>query len=284
MMNLTLSNLKKLNPQQLKEVKRSLEKFFYKAGMNIAVYNAERYQESVDFRNAMNDALEKQIRHVATVDNVNTVTRTINKQDMNLVVAVGALWLILDEALKGGSKTISDFLVWGGEQGGQTALDKMVPDRTFNFKNLELKDKLQDRTDFLLKSLDKTGTKWVASTIEEGLKAKMTNIELVKFLRDRAMEVARERAQLITETELMYSMNLVELEAYKRNGIEKVKWVTAHDERVEEACLANEAAGYITLGEEFPMGVMNPPQHISCRCLLLPKLPITIEGQVWEGA
>ena len=283
MMNLTISNLKTLNPQQLKQTKQSLEKFFYKVGMNIAVYNAERYQSSIDFRRNIEEAIEKQIKHIATVDNINTITKTINKQDMGLVVAVAAMWLIMDEALKGGDKTISEFLNFGGEQGGQAALDKMLPDRKFDFKNLELKDKLRDRTDFLLKTLDKTGTKWVASTIEEGLKAKMTNMELVKFLRDKAIEVARERAQLITETELMYSMNLVELETYRRNGIEKVKWQTAHDERVEEACLANEAAGYITLGEEFPMGVTNPPQHISCRCLLLPKLPIAIEGSIWTG-
>ena len=231
----------------------------------------------------MEETIIRQINHVATIDNINTITRTIGKQDLNIIVAVGALWLIMDEALKGGDKTIVEFLDFGGEQGGQAALDKMLPDRKFDFKNLELKDQLRDRTDFLLKTLDKTGTKWVSSAIEEGMKAKMTSVEIVKFLRDRAIEVARERAQLITETELMYSMNLVELETYRRNKIEKVKWVTAHDERVEEICLANEVAGYINIGEEFPMGQTSPPAHLNCRCLLLPQLPTTIEGYVWTG-
>src|SRR3990167_3545313 len=133
MMNLTISSLKTLNPQQLQQVKKTLEKFFYKVGMNIAVYNAERYQVSVDFRRNIEEAIEKQIKHIATVDNINTITRTLNKQDMSLVVAVGALWLIMDEALKGGDKTIAEFLNFGGQQGGQAALDKMLPDRTFEF-------------------------------------------------------------------------------------------------------------------------------------------------------
>ena len=59
MMNLTISNLKTLNPQQLKQTKQSLEKFFYKVGMNIAVYNAERYQSSIDFRRNIEEAIEK---------------------------------------------------------------------------------------------------------------------------------------------------------------------------------------------------------------------------------
>ena len=113
MMNLTISNLKTLNPQQLKQTKQSLEKFFYKVGMNIAVYNAERYQSSIDFRRNIEEAIEKQIKHIATVDNINTITKTINKQDMGLVVAVAAMWLIMDEALKGGDKTISEFLNFG---------------------------------------------------------------------------------------------------------------------------------------------------------------------------
>jgi hypothetical protein len=43
-------------------------------------------------------------------------------------------------------------------------------------------------------------------------------------------------------------------------------WITSGDDRVSDACQANEAAGWIAFDKEFPGGVMQVPQHVNCRC------------------
>jgi SPP1 gp7 family putative phage head morphogenesis protein len=53
------------------------------------------------------------------------------------------------------------------------------------------------------------------------------------------------------------------LQAFKDAGVKQVRWVTKHDERVCGDC--DELDGQI-----FPIDQAPPPQHIHCRCLLLP--------------
>ncbi len=278
-----ISKVRDLNPQEAKKIKKSLQKFFYSAGTNIALYNASRYTPSIEFKSKLKRAIEKQINHIATLEHIGRIRTALGKQDRNIVIIVGLLWLAFEKSLQGGDKTVLKFLTWAGNQGGQAALDKILPDKTFELHNLALKDAFQERTSFLLSVLDRTGIKSIANTIENGIENNLTDTEIVRLLRQNAARIADERSDLIDEAELMYAMNLVEVATYKRNGIERVKWVTSNDEKVEETCLANEAEGYIKLGKEFASGQVSPPAHGRCRCYLLPELPDMIDNPIWTG-
>jgi hypothetical protein len=76
-------------------------------------------------------------------------------------------------------------------------------------------------------------------------------------------------ALMIAITEVTRAMNAAALEAYRKAGVNKVRWVTrsAHPCPI---CLANEAAGGRHLGEPFPSGDTAPPAHPNCQCVLIP--------------
>lgn len=269
---------------QLHDLRSSLQKYFYSARVNIGFHTAYNKRQAILFQNKIAKAIEIQVLHIANADKVYDIIRHREKiNDRNLLLAVSLLWLSLDNVINKGEAVILGFLLWAGEQGGQVALDKMVPDRVFNLTNTLIKTKLVERTDFLVNAVDSTTQKWVAQTIENALKQGWDVPNTVFYLKEQAKKISQERAELITETELINAMNLVEMEAFKRNSILKHKWVTSEDEKVEELCLANEAAGVIKVGDMFPSGTESPPAHFLCRCYLLPVLPEVIEGKIWTG-
>ena len=79
------------------------------------------------------------------------------------------------------------------------------------------------------------------------------------------------RADMIARTEAATANGKAKLQAYSSNGYEGKRWVTAHDERVDDfPCGANEDAGPIFLHESFPSGDDTVPGHPNCRCTILP--------------
>ena len=274
--------LKNLSSKQLKLVKGSLEKFFYSAGTNIAFYNSFRKNKTKTFEIRCQKAIEYQILHIAQLDTMAKLFPQMIKSDLAEDV-IKKEWKSFEEAIPGGRNTIFAFLLFALNEGGQAGLEKIVPQHKFILKNQSLKDKIITRSNFLVESVNKTGIEWLSTQIKNGIENRESITQLVKNLRKEAKNIARTRGAIITETELITAMNEMELEVYKRNEIKKFKWICSGDERTCEACLANEMAGEVSVGKEFPGGVDRPPQHILCRCYLLPVLPTIIEGEVWTG-
>jgi hypothetical protein len=264
-------NLKDLTAPQLKSIKQSLDKYFYGAGTNIALLSALRKKPVVEFQHKMAQAIKAQINAVAQIEHLQTLRKE-------------SYWLSLADAFPGGRVGILAFLAMAAQEGGQAALDKMVPGHTFALENEEINKMLVDRVEFLIGSIDETGLSWVTKVLETGLKNHLPETEIIRILRAEADRIATQRSEVVTEMELMTAMNLVEAETYKRNGIEMVSWKTSADEQVcMEICEANEKIGKIALGVTFPGGQTEPPGHIRCRCFLLPVLPVALEGTVWTG-
>ncbi len=255
--------IQNLPRQNLLQLKSLLEKYFYSAGTNIALKRALGSSESNAFREKVVRVIKNQILHIAQLDTVIELTKGISKADQMNNDIVGK-WKSFSELIPGGQTTVIAFLLWAGDQGGQAALDKMLPNAAFDLKNPELVSQLEGRSAFLLDALDKTGINWTNKVIEMGVKKGLSAIEIVKQMRKIAPEVAAQRGDVITENELIRAMNLIENATYKNNGIEKIIWKTAEDERVDDACVANEEAGAINLGEFFPSGHETPPAHFLC--------------------
>src|SRR3972149_1218831 len=227
-------NLAHLSLPQILLVKRSLEKFFYSTGINIALYSAIKSEKGRRFQEKATKALKKQIYHMAQMDRIDRITKQVlrKRTDPSVEHEVFLSWLPFSESFDGGTTALLAFLLWAAAEGGQTGLDKMVPQHRFNLTNLEIRNQIALRAEALPSMLDKTGVAWVAKTISEGLNQGMSATGIAGYLRSKAAEISEERGKLIVETELMTAMNLVETETFRRNGIEFVKWITAEDERV----------------------------------------------------
>ncbi len=102
--------------------------------------------------------------------------------------------------------------------------------------------------------------------------------ESIPQIRDRIQAVfalaSKNRATVIARTEMITASNSGLLFAYKQGGIERKRWLTARDERVDGGdplgiCWVNQRAGAIPIDEAFPSGDQAPGAHPSCRCVLV---------------
>ncbi len=85
---------------------------------------------------------------------------------------------------------------------------------------------------------------------------------------EAATAFSPERAELIAHTEVGNINSMVSLDSAQTAadaGIELLKgWLTAGDDRVEDICLRNQAAGFIALDDDFPSGDAAPLAHPRC--------------------
>jgi len=103
----------------------------------------------------------------------------------------------------------------------------------------------------------------VAQTIERGDSLKT----LEKNLREDFM-FSRDRASRVARTETATGLGQGHKQAAQSMGRDEKHWRTqgAADPRVDETCLANEAQGWIGIGELFVSGHDTIPAHIQCQC------------------
>ena len=97
-------------------------------------------------------------------------------------------------------------------------------------------------------------------------------IENTGFSKERAMMIAR------TETAIADTQGnkAAYLEA-KGAGLDvKWQWMTAGDDLVSEECEMNDQA-IAEIGEAFPSGATEPPQHPNCRCVCAPRVGSAVE-------
>lgn len=88
---------------------------------------------------------------------------------------------------------------------------------------------------------------------------------------DRALNA---RAPLIGRVESSSMVNTVIRIGAEMAGYAYKQWQTVGDDRVEEVCAENEAAGAIPIDERFDSGDFEPPtvEHPGCRCILVPAM------------
>lgn len=81
---------------------------------------------------------------------------------------------------------------------------------------------------------------------------------------------SRSRGDVIARTETARADVQGNLVAYSASAlVDRLKWVTANDDRVSDECLANDGE-IVEMGEAFTSGATAPPGHPNCRCDVLP--------------
>jgi SPP1 gp7 family putative phage head morphogenesis protein len=121
----------------------------------------------------------------------------------------------------------------------------------------------------------------IRSIIADGLSDNIGSDQIAQNIED-ATAFSPERAELIAHTEVGNINSLASLDSAQAAadaGVAVFKgWLTAGDERVEEICRGNEAAGFIPLDDDFPSGDAAPLAHPRCRCTLVYSMA-SAEGQ-----
>ncbi len=125
----------------------------------------------------------------------------------------------------------------------------------------------------LAKTLDETTAKRLETILVDGLAKNLSYSQIAAQIKATFAGFTAARARRIAVTEIGNAYSEATLAAaldISSRGIALEKAIlTAGDDRVEAECLANEAAGWIQVGDNFPSGQQRPLFHIGCRCALL---------------
>lgn len=247
---------------------RSIEKFAYEKGTNVALYNAERSDKYQAFRRRCEKILYQQVRECATLRNMQMAQAFGKGITETLIGFVSGLL----ETLTFGKVNLEAHLYWSGEQGGQAALDKLNIDAVFGLKNTKLIEYFDDYANLRIKTVDQTTKEWIARTIQRGLEQNKTPYEIQQLLIDEGKGISKLRAERIVLTETAQAMKTVELITAKKNGIVYTIWRTSRDERVCPICAPLHGVK-AKIGKLFDGEHDGPPAHVSCRCYLEEVIP-----------
>lgn len=123
--------------------------------------------------------------------------------------------------------------------------------------------------------IDATTAAGIRDIVTEGLANGESYGQIAKAISDEYAGISSARAQLIASTEIGNAYNEGTLQAaqsLESKGVTMEKaWLTAGDDKVDPDCEANEAQGWIDLGDMFPSGDERPLAHPGCRCSLLSR-------------
>ena len=129
---------------------------------------------------------------------------------------------------------------------------------------------LLNRTQATIKDVSDTTLNRIGTVLADGLRVGAAGDTVAReFMRAGIKELLNDprRAVTIANTEMARAMSTASVDTYADLGVEQVEWVGM--EPCDE-CQANEDAGAIPMGDEFPSGDSEPPAHPNCRCTIAP--------------
>lgn len=108
----------------------------------------------------------------------------------------------------------------------------------------------------------------IRATVQQAVEEGWSSRQLANALED-SYAFSAQRAATIARTELAFADSRGNLASYIASGVVKRKrWLLGPDPC--PVCVGNADAGEIDLQQEFPGGVMAPPQHPNCPCTFVP--------------
>lgn len=269
--------------QQLKSRRLDIEKLAYSEGINVALHHAERTDTYKDMRSSFENLFNKQAKIIATHEHFDSLMLLAKAAGADLKLQVG---VFLANNLATDQIDFAPFLVWGGNQGGQAALDKLSVDGVFGLTNPDIINYFDDYSNLVIDSVDNYSKQWIANQIQDGKNKGLTPQEIADNLVDEAKGFSKVRAERIVLTETAKALITVEIEAAARLGIQEKVWRTSLDDRVDPICLDLEGK-VASIRGMFPGGYDGPPAHVGCRCFIEELIPqgweIPAAQDIWLG-
>jgi hypothetical protein len=112
-------------------------------------------------------------------------------------------------------------------------------------------------------TLDQLGTK-----LAEGLRAGSNSVTIARSIQDDI--VSSSRALTISLTEGTRAMVEANRQSFTEQNVEQWEWTVTDPQ--DEDCLMNDGE-VVNIGDDFPSGEPQPPQHPSCMCSVKPLMP-----------
>lgn len=166
-------------------------------------------------------------------------------------------------------------------KGGQTVIDKIETPKPliFRLSNQEYVDKISQRINALVKSMDETTRERLVRELVKGVEAGERKSEMAKRLQKIGTDISKSRAKTIVATETQAITEFIRYETARLNGVKEKVWMTALDERVCPVCGPLHGKT-INMGTNFSGGEtftsLFPPAHVNCRCWLEYPIDTTI--------
>ena len=143
-------------------------------------------------------------------------------------------------------------------------------DLIFDATSPRIKDAAGNILSKLKSMTDKTSIEELRSLITESFNNKDTVTQLQRNITKKFSDYQGYRSERIARTESANAYGRSSLEYYKEAGLKFKQWYTMNDGLVADECMANQDQGAISINESFSSGVMNEPNHVNCRCSVVP--------------
>jgi SPP1 gp7 family putative phage head morphogenesis protein len=269
----------------IRNTRLRIEKFIYKKGTNVALYNVEHSKRYKNFQKLVYAALYKQIKTIANYKDTLPLLVSLAKAQGIREELLSQVSVLVNTNTIANSIDLKAYLVWAGTQGGQAGLDKLGIDGIFGLKDQKLIDYFQDHSNLVITQVDDYTKEWIARKIQEGKDAGMTPFEIQQLLKDDGKAISDIRAERIVLTETASAMNVIEIAAARNNNIEQKIWRTSIDDRVCPICQDIETGEAVPIDQTFVGGYDTPPAHVSCRCYIEWVIPDgwTLPDSIWVG-
>lgn len=197
---------------------------------------------------------------------------------------------IADETVKTLLGPVQNAAAAGLEAGGAAMAKQFTVDTAFSLKNPRAVKYLRQHGATLIKDINSTTRDRIQTIVADGAEQGLSYTEvgnliaaefeafappqrnLVDILLDKAAK--RSRAEIVAITELGNAYeagnSIVVADLVAGGLVMQKKWLTVGDDKVDgDICLANQAQGWIDVGEDFQSGHATPLGHPLCRCTVL---------------
>jgi hypothetical protein len=124
---------------------------------------------------------------------------------------------------------------------------------------------LQERAKFFAETINETTSTELLKRINEALDNDAGFDVIAETISNVYQQAYDYRTERIARTEVSASLNEGSIQAYKQAGIEYIEWVTVNGGEAPE-CQDCDADPIRKIGEAFPSGETQPPNHPNCKC------------------
>lgn len=140
----------------------------------------------------------------------------------------------------------------------------------FNLKNPRAISFLRDKGAALVRNIEETTRDRLQGVLTRAAEAGSPWNKVRAEIQDQFASFGKARSELIARTELADAYETafsMEAKSVEDAGIPLEKrWLPLTDNKIDDTCLGNAAAGWIPFKKNFPSGDADPPAHPACRC------------------